>query len=100
MAHKHAKEMQALVEHLGKHQLKLTRQRELILNAFLRQPARETRTLRWIPILIRPGSDTMYRKTVPLRFRAVTGVGERPTANDLRTSENETITGLIVSRSP
>jgi Fe2+ or Zn2+ uptake regulation protein len=29
--------MQALKEHLGKHQLKLTRQRELILNAFLRQ---------------------------------------------------------------
>jgi Fur family transcriptional regulator, ferric uptake regulator len=37
MAHKHVKEMQALVEHLGKHQLKLTRQRELILDAFLRQ---------------------------------------------------------------
>src|ERR1051326_8452812 len=37
VAHKHVKEMQALVEHLGKHQLKLTRQRELILNAFLRQ---------------------------------------------------------------
>ena len=37
MAVKHVKEMDALKEHLGKHQLKLTRQRELILNAFLRQ---------------------------------------------------------------
>ena len=37
MASKHVKEMEALKEHLGKHQLKLTRQRELILNAFLRQ---------------------------------------------------------------
>jgi Fur family ferric uptake transcriptional regulator len=37
MANKHVKEMQSLKEHLGKHQLKLTRQRELILNAFLRQ---------------------------------------------------------------
>src|SRR5690349_24960771 len=32
-----AKEMEALKEHLGKHQLKFTRQRELILTAFLRQ---------------------------------------------------------------
>ena len=30
MASKHVKEMEALKEHLGKHQLKLTRQRELI----------------------------------------------------------------------
>src|SRR5512146_320270 len=34
---KHVKEMEALKEHLGKHQLKFTRQRELILTAFLRQ---------------------------------------------------------------
>ena len=34
---KFAKEMEALKEHLGKHQLKFTRQRELILTAFLRQ---------------------------------------------------------------
>jgi Fur family ferric uptake transcriptional regulator len=32
-----AKEMNVLKEHLGKHQLKFTRQRELILTAFLRQ---------------------------------------------------------------
>ena len=32
-----AKEMDVLREHLAKHQLKLTRQRELILTAFLRQ---------------------------------------------------------------
>ena len=37
MGTKHVKEMAALKEHLGKHQLKLTRQRELILSAFLRQ---------------------------------------------------------------
>ena len=37
MASTPVKEMEALKEHLGKHQLKLTRQRELILNAFLRQ---------------------------------------------------------------
>jgi len=37
MANKHVKEMEALKEHLGKHQLKVTRQRELILSAFLRQ---------------------------------------------------------------
>jgi Fur family ferric uptake transcriptional regulator len=37
MANTHVKEMKALKEHLGKHQLKLTRQRELILSAFLRQ---------------------------------------------------------------
>ena len=36
-AGKFAKEMDALKEHLGKHQLKFTRQRELILTAFLRQ---------------------------------------------------------------
>jgi Fur family ferric uptake transcriptional regulator len=34
---KFAKEMNVLKEHLGKHQLKFTRQRELILTAFLRQ---------------------------------------------------------------
>ena len=34
---KFAKEMNALKEHLGKHQLKFTRQREMILTAFLRQ---------------------------------------------------------------
>jgi Fur family transcriptional regulator, ferric uptake regulator len=34
---KYAKEMEALKDHLAKHQLKLTRQRELILSAFLRQ---------------------------------------------------------------
>jgi len=34
---KNAKEMEALKNHLAKHQLKLTRQRELILSAFLRQ---------------------------------------------------------------
>src|SRR5262245_66629632 len=34
---KNAKEMEALKNHLTKHQLKLTRQRELILTAFLRQ---------------------------------------------------------------
>jgi Fur family ferric uptake transcriptional regulator len=37
MATKHVQEMAALKEHLGKHQLKLTRQREMILSAFLRQ---------------------------------------------------------------
>jgi Fur family ferric uptake transcriptional regulator len=37
MANKHVKEMETLKEHLGKHQLKVTRQRELILSAFLRQ---------------------------------------------------------------
>ncbi|MCG3778425.1 MAG: Ferric uptake regulation protein [Nitrospira sp.] len=37
MATTHVKEMKTLTEHLGKHQLKLTRQRELILGAFLRQ---------------------------------------------------------------
>ena len=36
---KHAKEMEALKAHLGKHQLKFTRQRELILDAFLQQTA-------------------------------------------------------------
>ena len=34
---KHQKEIAALKEHLGKHQLKCTRQRELILDAFLKQ---------------------------------------------------------------
>jgi len=34
---KFEKEMNVLKEHLGKHQLKFTRQRELILTAFLRQ---------------------------------------------------------------
>ena len=34
---RHAKEMSVLKEHLGKHQLKCTRQRELILDAFLKQ---------------------------------------------------------------
>ena len=34
---KHQKEMGVLKEHLGKHQLKYTRQRELILDAFLKQ---------------------------------------------------------------
>ena len=34
---KHAKEMDALKAHLAKHQLKYTRQRELILDAFLQQ---------------------------------------------------------------
>lgn len=34
---KHVKEMETLKEHLGKHQLKFTRQRELILDAFLKQ---------------------------------------------------------------
>src|SRR5574341_1185038 len=34
---KYAKEMETLKDHLTKHQLKLTRQRELILSAFLRQ---------------------------------------------------------------
>ena len=36
-AAKFAKEMNVLKEHLGKHLLKFTRQRELILTAFLRQ---------------------------------------------------------------
>ncbi len=34
---KNMKEMQVLKEHLAKHQLKLTRQRELILNEFLKK---------------------------------------------------------------
>src|SRR5512146_3502607 len=34
---KNVKEMEALKEHLAKHHLKFTRQRELILSAFLRQ---------------------------------------------------------------
>ena len=34
---KNMKEMEALRDHLAKHQLKLTRQRELILSAFLKQ---------------------------------------------------------------
>lgn len=34
---KNLKEMDVLRQHLAKHQLKLTRQRELILTAFLRQ---------------------------------------------------------------
>ncbi|MDF0645054.1 MAG: Fur family transcriptional regulator [Nitrospira sp.] len=34
---KNAKEMETLKEHLARHQLKFTRQRELILSAFLRQ---------------------------------------------------------------
>ena len=34
---KFAKEMNALKEHLGKHQLKFTRRQEMILTAFLRQ---------------------------------------------------------------
>jgi len=34
---KHPKEMEVLKEHLGKHQLKYTRQRELILEFFLKQ---------------------------------------------------------------
>ena len=33
MANKHVKEMEVLKEHLGKHQLKVTRQRELILQS-------------------------------------------------------------------
>lgn len=37
MTSKHTKEMRALKEHLGKNHLKFTRQRELILHAFLRQ---------------------------------------------------------------
>ncbi len=35
--HKGMKEMQVLKEHLAKHQLKLTRQRELILSVFLKK---------------------------------------------------------------
>ncbi len=34
---KNLKEMQVLKEHLAKHQLKLTRQRELILSVFLKK---------------------------------------------------------------
>jgi len=37
MMNKNAREMDVLREHLSKHQLKVTRQRELILNAFLKQ---------------------------------------------------------------